>query len=828
MTTRAARCSAPLILLALLAAALPAVIARPVRALNPGATTLRGSANTSGTIVSGWAGQLSGDGQYLAFSSTSPSVLAGVPGVPTQVYLRGPGLGSAATPIVHVSRGLGGLPGNAASIPVSISADGGVVLFRSYATNLVAGDTNLRWDLFVFTRATGTVERVSVGANGEQADGNSLVGSLSADGRFVAFASDATNLWPGGTTRKQVYVLDRQTGSLDRISAAPSGVPGDGPSDNPSISADGRLVAFESTANNLGGDSPFNTSGIYVRDRLLGSTTLVSVNTAGVSANGDAQNAAISGDGRFVVFDSDSTNLDPRDVGVNNDVFVRDRQLGRTELVSVTTDDTVPGGDSYLPAISANGRFITYTSDADDIVPDDNNESLDVFVRDRVFASTERASLLANGGETDGDSEDPFYDDGPRISADGRYIAFESYSSKLRGGTTGDDTATYIRDLGLAPEGASRFTSLDPVRILDSRAGSKVGPYSSPWGAGTTRDVQVTGVGGVPSTATAVVLNVTVTETSDSSFLSVWPKGQARPTVSSLNWQAGWTVPNAVTVKVGVGGMVSMFNNRGSVHVIVDVVGFYDPTGGAGFTPLDPARILDSRAGSKVGPYSSPWGAGMTRDVQVAGIGGVPGDAEAVVLNVTVTETSDSSFLSVWPKGQARPTVSSLNWQAGWTVPNAVTVKVGAGGMVSMFNNRGSVHVIVDVVGYFRRGTGWTFYPVDPGRILDSRPTSQVGPYSSPWSAGTTRDVTVTGGTAAVPSLATAVLMNVTVTETTDSSFLSVWPKGQPRPTVSSSNWRPGWTIPNAVTAKLGTGKVSVFNNRGSVQVIADVAGWYG
>ena len=338
----------------------------------------------------------------------------------------------------------------------------------------------------------------------------------------------------------------------------------------------------------------------------------------------------------------------------------------------------------------------------------------------------------------------------------------------------------------------------------------------------------VAGVGGVPADAEAVALNVTVTSTTASSFLSVWPNGQTQPTVSSLNWSTGWTTPNAVTVKVGADGKVKLYNWLGSAHVIVDVVGYYKAGVFAGFTSLDPVRILDSRPQFQVGPYSTPWGEGITRDVTVAGVGGVPADAEAVALNVTVTSTTASSFLSVWPNGQTQPTVSSLNWSPGWTRPNAVTVKVGADGKVKLYNWLGSAHLIVDVVGYFKTGSGVEFHPLDPARILDSRPQFQVGPYSTPWGEGMTRDVKVTavGG---VPDNAQAVLMNATVTSTTASSFLSVWPNGQTQPTVSSLNWLPGWTIPNSVAAKVGTdGNLSVYNWLGTTHVVSDVAGWYG
>jgi hypothetical protein len=373
------------------------------------------------------------------------------------------------------------------------------------------------------------------------------------------------------------------------------------------------------------------------------------------------------------------------------------------------------------------------------------------------------------------------------------------------------------------------FTGVTPKRILDSRSGSQVGPFGTPWGPGVTRQVTVAGgTTTVPADAVAVTLNVTATQTNAQSFLSVWPKGEDRPTVSSLNWAPGWTVPNAVTVKVGDDRQVNIYNNLGTVNVVVDVVGYYAEGEGAGFTSVEPERILDSRPASQVGPYNTPWAPMTTRDVTVTGVGGVPADAEAVVLNVTATQTNAVSFLSIWPEGDTQPTVSSLNWDPGWTIPNAVTVKVGTGGVINIYNNLGTANVLVDVVGYFQSGTGFPFHPLSPERILDSRQATQVGPYATPWTAGLTRNLTVTGGT--VPAEADAILMNSTITLPSNAvSFLSIWPSGEPRPTVSSLNWDPGWTIANAVTAKVGTGgAVSFYNNLGSVHVISDLAGWYG
>ncbi len=211
----------------------------------------------------------------------------------------------------------------------------------------------------------------------------------------------------------------------------------------------------------------------------------------------------------------------------------------------------------------------------------------------------------------------------------------------------------------------------------------------------------------------------------------------------------------------------------------------------------------------------------------MVGTAGVPVGADAVVLNVTVTGTSASSHLRIWPKGDALPVVSSLNWQAGWTVPNAVTVKVGLEGKINVYNHSGSADVVIDVVGYFDDGSGAAFHPLTPVRIQDSRPASKVGTYSSPWGATQTRDVAVTnlGGVAAHAS---SVLLNVTVTGTTGSSHLRVWPHGGQLPLVSSLNWRAGWTIPNAVTASINDERIDVYNHAGTVDVIVDVAGWYG
>ncbi|MEZ5141913.1 MAG: hypothetical protein R2726_05255 [Acidimicrobiales bacterium] len=229
----------------------------------------------------------------------------------------------------------------------------------------------------------------------------------------------------------------------------------------------------------------------------------------------------------------------------------------------------------------------------------------------------------------------------------------------------------------------------------------------------------------------------------------------------------------------------------------IDSIGRIVPAAGDWYHPLPtPTRILDSRPPpEQVGVFGAPWGAGESRQVVVAGVGGVPAEATAVALNVTVTGTTAASFLAIWPQGApAQPTASNLNWSPAQTIANAVTVKAGDSGRVWVFNNAGAAHVIFDVVGWYdQSGTGAGFTAQAPVRVLDSRPPpEQVGPYALPWGAGIDRDVTVTGGSTGVPADAEAVVANVTVTGTTAESFLTVYPNGAVRPTASSSNWKAG------------------------------------
>jgi len=374
-----------------------------------------------------------------------------------------------------------------------------------------------------------------------------------------------------------------------------------------------------------------------------------------------------------------------------------------------------------------------------------------------------------------------------------------------------------------------QYHPLPPARILDTRNGT--GGSSSPVGPGQTIDVAVTNQGGVPATnVNAAVINVTVTNTTASSHLILFPTGATRPLASNLNWVAGTTIANLVEISLGTGGKVSAYSPYGNVDVIFDVQGYVSaPSGTPGtdglYTPLVPARILDTRFGT--GGFSSPIGPGAAIDVPVTGQGGVPGShVEAVVLNLTATNPTLASHLIAYPTGSAQPLASNVNFVAGQTIPNRVSVKVGTGGKITIFNNSGTVDAVADVGGWFSDGTdstafGAVFTGVTPSRILDTRNASPVGP-------GGSIVVQVAGQGGVPPAGTTAVVLNVTVTNNTNPSHLIVWPDLTTRPLASDLNFVAGQTVPNLVIVKLGSnGKVDVFNAYGSTDVVIDVLGWY-
>jgi hypothetical protein len=351
------------------------------------------------------------------------------------------------------------------------------------------------------------------------------------------------------------------------------------------------------------------------------------------------------------------------------------------------------------------------------------------------------------------------------------------------------------------------YRPLSPARVLDTRGGAGA------VGAGSSIAVRVTGVGGVPAEGVgAVVLNLTGTQPSADTYVTAYPDGEARPTASNLNLRRGQTAPNLVIAKVGTGGNVRLYNNAGTVHLIADVMGWF--VAGSEYSSLNPARLLDTRGGA------GPVGARSSIAVRVTGVGGVPSEGVgAVVLNVTGTQPSADTFVTAYPEGESRPTASNLNLQRGQTAPNLVIAKVGVDGKVRLYNNAGSVHLVADVMGWI--ALGGDYAPEVPARILDTR--GGAGPVGARSSIAVR--VTGVGG---VPSEGVgAVVLNVTGTQPSADTFVTAYPEGESRPTASNLNLQRGQTAPNLVIAKVGVdGKVRLYNNAGTVHLIADVMGW--
>ncbi len=313
--------------------------------------------------------------------------------------------------------------------------------FESNASNLVAGDSNATWDIFVHDRETGETTRVSVAGDGTQGSEQSLSPAISAEGRFVAFASLAPNLVPGDTNGTwDVFVHDRGAGETTRVSVAGDGAQGNAGSRGPAISSDGRYVAFSAAASNLVPEDTNTVRDVFVRDRELGTTERVSVGGGGLQASDESNEASISSDGRFVAFRSAAPNLVPGDSGLWYDVFVRDRDAATTERVSVSTFGVQGTDDSGGPSISAEGRFVAFWSDTFDLVTGDWNGRRDVFVRDRVAGTTEMVSLSSLGEAGNAHSGEPV------IGGGGRFVAFPSSASSLAPHDSGSFEDVFVRD----------------------------------------------------------------------------------------------------------------------------------------------------------------------------------------------------------------------------------------------------------------------------------------------------------------------------------------------------------------------------------------------
>ena len=354
--------------------------------------------------------------------------------------------------------------GNLVSRFPALSADGRFVAFDSSATNLVTGDTNGNWDVFLRDQPNGMITRVSVDPSGAQVSGDSRAPTLSADGRYIAFYSSSAGLVSGDTNGvSDVFVRDRLTSSNTLVSVGLGGAPANGASTLASISPDGRFVAFLSSASNLVVGDTNNVVDVFVRDLLMGGITRVSVDSAGVQASNASNDPSISRDGRFVAFDSTATNLVPGDTNAANDVFVRDLLNNTTVRASVDSAGNQGNGSCGVPSISADGRWVGFAGFANNLVPGDTNGVLDVFVRDLQGLTTARMSVSSSGAQSNGNSG------ASSISADGRWISFGSTATNLVLGDTNGVADVFAHD---RLSGATIRVSVDTAGLQGNAASS--------------------------------------------------------------------------------------------------------------------------------------------------------------------------------------------------------------------------------------------------------------------------------------------------------------------------------------------------------------------
>ena len=371
---------------------------------------------------------VSAGGRYISFTSYAENLVAGDANRDIDIFVRDTVTGQTRL----VSAAADGTQGNGSSGWVSsISLDGRYVAFESWASNLVPGDTNNKCDIFVKDMETGYISRVSVASGGAEGNGDSRNPAISADGRYVAFESNASNLVPGDTNGAgDIFVHDRLTGVTKRVSVN---------SGSPSINADGRYVAYQSLASNLISGDTNGMQDIFLHDLQTGSTTIIS-KRGGTLANGHSFNPSVSADGRYISFESVASNLVDGDTNNRVDIFVYDRVTGQLSRVSVGSDGSQGNYDSWDARLSADGRLVVFTSRATKLVPGDTNDWADTFLHDRLTGETLRVSVSSDG--TEGDQ---FSYEAPSISPDGGYVAFTNFSWNLVPGDENWEPDVFLR-----------------------------------------------------------------------------------------------------------------------------------------------------------------------------------------------------------------------------------------------------------------------------------------------------------------------------------------------------------------------------------------------
>ena len=388
------------------------------------------SVSSDGTQANGYSGSnsLSDNGRFVSLESNASNLVANDLNGHTDTFIYD----RLNDTVELITFAPDGTQANAGSNAGSISGNGRYVIYASFASNLVANDTNNQRDIFVYDRLTKTTGRVNVGNDGTQANGASLFGVIGDDSRYVAFESVADNLVTGDTNGLgDIFMRDRIAGTTKRVNVANNGTQANGSSVLDSMSDDGRYISFTSEANNLVSGDTNGVSDIFVYDRTNQTTERINLAGNGSQANAMSGSSSLSGNGRYVVYQSDASNLVSGDTNGVRDIFVYDRQTKNTARVDLTNNGIQSNGDSQSPSISDNGKYVAFESDADNLVSGTTNAEFDVFLRDLDAGTTEKIEA----------------DSFPVLSGDAKHILFNSSLDTLVPNDTNDVGDVFAIDL---------------------------------------------------------------------------------------------------------------------------------------------------------------------------------------------------------------------------------------------------------------------------------------------------------------------------------------------------------------------------------------------
>ena len=478
-------------------------------------------------------------------------------------------------------------------------------------------------------------------------------------------------------------------------------------------------------------------------------------------------------------------------------------------VATLTGGGTITAPSTTINAVATPGTAAVYRE-----CDGEGNELIDNNLSGTTVATIEPGALTAGSGPV-------------LVTTD-----LDLFSSIFTGGKIGPDRTFALNAMAwmmnsIVPVKVpdTYFPLSNPIRVYDSRVSD--GAIAS----GTSRSVQVAGVtvGGinVPAEATSVIANVTAVDPEQAGFLTVYPSGSPPPAnTSTHNFGQGENFANTVVMAVGANGNISILNQAysgtGKTQVLVDIIGYSRALStGAHLRTIAPIRALDSRTGT--GGLKEPFHARTPRDLAIVGQAGIPANVQAVVLNMTVANaTNTGSFVTVWPSGETQPGISNINVIAGITRPNLVVARVGSNGRISIVNDSGDTDILADIVGYFEPGgTGGSIIPANPTRVLDTRPSNAFGP-------GESRPMTIQGQPGVAAGAKTVILKVTAADPTANNGFLTVWPSGggATPPNVSNLNFNAGMNIPNLVITQIGAdGKINIYNAFGSTQVLVDILG---